>query len=174
MAEEAIIVSVFAEKRKAASIWIDHTWAIAAVLPGTPETPAMTLVAREEGVERYFIGTYPVVLASSETMHYRDNLMSGAPKLWVVLRPHEADGSISLVVVTADSSEGEGHTQAGSDLVDAVPMHPEIAAFIASFVDEHHVEREFFKRKREKADPNALGYRKKHDPGFLGSKRGEE
>lgn len=167
MAEEAMITSVFAEKRKAQSIWIDHTWGIAAVVPGAPDTPAMTLVAREEGVERYFVGSAPLTLASSETMHYRDNLMSGQAKLWVILRAHEEDGSVSLVTVTADPSEGEGHTQAGSDIVEAVPMHPDIAAFVAAFVDEHHVEREFFKRKRDRADPNALGYRKKHDPGFL-------
>ena len=168
MPEERITVSVIVEKRKSASIWIDHSWGVGAVMPGAPATVPMTLVARSEGVESYFLDVHQLTLASSETMHYRDNLIGGAPKLWVVLRPHDADGSIGLVSVTADPAEGEGHTQAGSDIVEAVPMHPEIAAFVASFVDEHHVEREFFKRKRDRADPNALGYRKKHDDGFLG------
>jgi hypothetical protein len=173
MMEEHIIVGVVGEKRKAQSIWIDHTWGVASVLLGAPQTPPGTLVGREEGVERFFLGTTGILLTSSATMHYRDNLMSGAPKLWVILREHAEDGSISLVGVTADPSEGEGHTQAGSDLVEALPMHPEIAAAIAAFVDEHHVERAFFKRKRDRADPDALAHRRKHDSGFLG-RRGDE
>jgi hypothetical protein len=170
MPEEFLKVSVIAEKRKSANIWIDHSWGVASVLPGAPDTPPMTIVGREEGVERFFLGIHGVLLSSSETMHYRDNLMSGTPKLWVILREHSEDGSISLVNVTADPSEGEGHTQAGSDIVEAVPMAEEIAAYIASFVDEHHVEREFFKRKRDRADPDALAHRRKYDPGFLGRK----
>jgi hypothetical protein len=165
MAEEAIAVGVIVEKRKAQSPWIDHLWSPVAVVPGLPEAPAMTLIEKADDFERYYLGASAVVLASIDTANYRDNLMSGAPKLWVVMREAAEDGALSLVTVTADPAEGEAHTEAGSSLVDTVPMVPDIAGFVAAFVDTHHVEREFFKRKRDRADPDRLGRRFRGDGG---------
>ena len=168
MAEEAIPVGVIVEKRKSASPWIDHTWGAIAVMPGLPEAPRMTLIETIGDTERYYLGASTIVLASVDTAQYRDNLMSGAPKIWVVMREEEPEGGLSLVTVTADPTEGEANTEAGSNLVDFVPMLPEIAAEIAAFVDEHHIEREFFKRKRDKTDREAFGRRK----GGLDGERG--
>jgi len=58
------------------------------------------------------------------------------------------------VKVTADPSEGEGFTEAGNDLVEPVPMPASIAEAMADFLAEHHVHRPFFKRQRERADPD--------------------
>ncbi len=160
MAIETLAVGVIAEKRKSESIWIDHTWSAFAVVPDFPEAARMTLIDRNGDGERYYIGASTVTLASAETANYRDNLTSGAAKLWVVMREQPEDGSLDLVAVTADPSEGEGFTESGSNIVDTVPMAPEIAAFVAAFVDEHHVEREFFKRKRDRLDPEKLGRRR--------------
>lgn len=150
--EEAVAVGVIVEKRPAASRWIDHTWSVHAVLPGLPETAPMTLVERGEGFERFYLGASALVLARAETANYRDNLTSGRPRLWVVMHETPQDGGLDLVTVTADPAEGEGSTEAGSNIVDTAPMAPEIAAFVAAFVDANHVEREFFKRSRDKPD----------------------
>jgi hypothetical protein len=40
-----------------------------------------------------------------------------------------------------------------------VPMPKEIQQAVADFVAEHHVEQAFSKRKRDRADPEALGRR---------------
>jgi hypothetical protein len=40
-----------------------------------------------------------------------------------------------------------------------VPMPETVRATIAAFVVEHHVERAFHKRKRDRADPEALARR---------------
>ena len=61
-----------------------------------------------------------------------------------------------IFAVTADPAEGEAFTEAGSDLVDVVPMPQSVRAVIDGFVAEHHVERPFHKRKRDRADPEAL------------------
>ena len=50
-------------------------------------------------------------------------------------------------------------TETGHDLVETVPMPDEIADAVAQFVTEHHVERIFYKRKRDRADPESLGQR---------------
>ncbi|MEX0589762.1 MAG: DUF3305 domain-containing protein, partial [Xanthobacteraceae bacterium] len=104
----------------------------------------------------YYVGAADVELYPSDTTQYRDNLQSNSPLLWVALRPTGGEPPYSLLSVTADSAEGEALTETGVDLVDTVPMPDEIADMVARFVTEHHVERVFFKRKRQEADPEAL------------------
>lgn len=144
-------VGIIVEKRKSTNPWIDHTWSLVAALPGLPEAAPMTLIERQEGAERYYLGAANVLFSSSETAHYRDNLATGAPRLWVICRREPIDDSLILHQVTADPSEGEAGTEAGGDFVESVAMAPEIAAALATFVAEHHVERIFFKRKRDAA-----------------------
>ena len=167
MAEESITVGVVVEKRPAANPWVDYLWQAVVVLPGLPDTAPMTLLQRDDTplgpVERYYLGASELVLASVETANYRDNLMSGTPKLWVVMVDNAPEPGLSLRTVTADPAEGEAHTETATNIVEALPMAPEIAGFVADFVDRHHVEREFFKRKRDRAEPDRGG-RRRADP----------
>jgi hypothetical protein len=116
-------------------------------------------VLRAEGdTTMFYAGAAEIELYRSETTYYRDNLATGAPLLWVVLAPSEAD-PYRLVTVTADPAEGEGLTEGGANLVEAVPMPDSIAEIVAGFVAEHHVERQFFKRKRDRQDTESLARR---------------
>ena len=83
----------------------------------------------------------------------------GGPKLWVALRPTGVDPPYEIFAVTADPAEGEAWAQSDNDLVDVVPMPEDVRAAIDAFVAEHHVERPFVKRKRDRADPQALARR---------------
>jgi hypothetical protein len=159
MAEESHTVGVIVDRRVVDSPWIDHSWSPVAVVKGMPEASPMTSIEKGTDFERFYLGASRLVLASSETTNYRDNLIGGAPRLWVVLREAEEDGALELVAVTADPAEGEGHTEAGSNIVDTVPMVPEIANIVAAFVDAHHVERVFFKRQRDRPAPDRGGRR---------------
>jgi hypothetical protein len=76
--------------------------------------------------------------------------------LWVALRSTGVEPSYEIFAVTADPSEGEAFTEAGGDLVDVVPMPQSVRVVIDGFVAEHHVERPFYKRERDRADPEAL------------------
>jgi hypothetical protein len=40
--------------------------------------------------------------------------------------------------------------ESGCDVIGTVPMSPDIASWIAAFVDQFHVERVFHKRKRDR------------------------
>jgi hypothetical protein len=64
-----------------------------------------------------------------------------------------------VAAATADSAEGEAFTEAGGNLVESVAMPEMLREEIESFVAEHHVEREFFKRTRRRANPEALARR---------------
>jgi hypothetical protein len=154
-----IPVGVVVERRKAASPWIDFTWRPAMVLAGLPDAAPWTVLASDAEAATFYAGATDIGLYRTEADRYRDNLASGAPSLWVALRPTGTEPPYRLLAVTADPSEGESFTQAGDDLVGAVPMPEPVHAIIAGFVAEHHVEQIFHKRKRDRADPEALARR---------------
>ena len=107
----------------------------------------------------FYAGAAEIELYRTETANYRDNLGSGAPMLWVALRPTGVEPPYELFAVTADPAEGEAWTGVGTDLVDVVPMPEAVRAVVDAFVAEHHVERPVLKRKRDRADPEALARR---------------
>ena len=159
-----IPVGVVVKRQKAMSQWIDYTWRPVSVLVGEPATPPWTVLSSEGDSTMFYAGSASVMLYPGETSNYRDNL-AGDAALWVVLRPTETEPPYEIYAVTADPSEGEGFTAAGNDLVDYVPMPDSIREIVAAFVAEHHSEQPFFKRKRTRADPEALARRAPHRDG---------
>ena len=159
-----IPVGVVVERHKADSPWTDFVWRAVAVLPDEPDTQPWAVLREEDGTTLFYAGSATVDLYSSETARYRDNLTSGSPSIWTVLSPAEGAWPYSVATATADPAEGEAFTEAGANLVEAVPMPETLREQIEGFVADHHVEREFFKRTRRKADPEALA-RRQHEGG---------
>jgi hypothetical protein len=160
-----IPVGVLVERSKGASQWVDFLWRPVGVLTGVPETPEWTKLSDDGERAQFYAGAADIELHRSETTNYRDNLASGEPHLWVVLRAREGDPPYALFTVTADPAEGEAMTEAGNDLVEAVPMPVLVEEAIADFIAEHHVERTFIKRQRDRADPDMLARRRLQDDG---------
>ncbi len=152
-----IAVGVVVERRKGTTPWADFVWRPVAALPGVPETPAWTLLAADDERATLYAGSAEIALFRTETANYRDNLASGAPALWVVLRPTAGDPPYDLILVTADPSEGEAYTESGADLVDSVPMPETVRTTLEEFVAAHHVEQPFHKRERKRENPEASG-----------------
>jgi hypothetical protein len=165
---ESIAVGVIVERVKAESQWIDFLWRPVEVLAGEPATPPWTRLGETPDRTTFYAGTAQIQLHRSETANYRDNLATGTPMLWVVLRETGAEPPYSLYLVTADPAEGEGMTEAGNDIVESVPMPDAVRERVAAFVAEHHVEEVFVKRKRDRANPESLGRR---PPGARGDDR---
>ena len=155
----SIPVGVIVERAKATSQWIDYIWRPTAVLAGQPDTPPWSALVDDGERATFYAGPATVELHRSATANYRDNLASGSPALWVVLRETGAAPPYALYLVTADPAEGEGMTEAGSNIVEPVPMPDTVRDTIAAFVAEHHVEEVFVKRKRDRADPESFGRR---------------
>ena len=158
-AHATIAVGVVVERRKAQSPWIDFSWKPVTALAGLPDAAPWTSLSQDGDGTTFYAGAAEIELYRTETANYRDNLGSGAPMLWVALRPTGVEPPYEIFGVTADPSEGEAWTEAGSDLIDTVPMPQPVRATIEAFVAEHHVERPFYKRKRDRADPEALARR---------------
>ncbi len=150
-----IAVGVVVAKRKLSNPWADHAWLPAGVLPTVPDAAPGTRLSATEREELFYAGSFEVALHPSETSHYRDNLVSGQPSLWVALRPIGGEDH-EIAMVTADPYEGESMAGGIGEIVEAVPMPPEVQRHVAAFVDAFHVERAFVKRQRDRADTEAM------------------
>src|SRR6266849_8532060 len=144
-----IAVGVVVERRQAKSAWVDFLWRPVSVFAGNPSAAPWTPLAVEAETTLFFAGEAVIELHRTETANYRDNLASGAPALWVALRPVSSERPYEILAVTADPAEGEAFTDAGNNVVEAVPMPPEVAEAVVQFVTQHHVERPFVKRRRD-------------------------
>lgn len=154
MAVQHMTVGIVAIKRGLNNPWVDFEWLPEAVLPGLPAVEPGTLIGAEASVERWYLGPVELIFHSGETAHYRDNLTSGRPSVWVALREGEA-GTWHVAGATVDPYEGEAFVDVITDRVEALPMPHEIAVELQAFVEAHHVEQPFHKRKRDRADPYA-------------------
>jgi hypothetical protein len=152
-------VGVVVERRQAISPWADVIWRPVAVLGGLPDAAPWTPLASDEKVTTFYTGAAEIELYRSETGNYRRNLASGAPSVWVALLVTEGDPPCEILAVTADPAEGESLTEPAQAIVEAVAMPEALRDAIAAFVTEHHVEQIFEKRKRDRADPEALARR---------------
>lgn len=159
MVEEKLAIGLVVERRPIESGWADaqavsYHWRPVSVFPYAPEVAPWTPLGTIGSATRYYAGEIEIALYSTETTNYRDNLLTGAPKLWVVMRAEDGDLPITVAAVTADPAEGEAYTEAGTSIVETVDMPCEVAGEIARFIAEHHVERPILKRKRDRAEPD--------------------
>jgi hypothetical protein len=148
-----IPVGVVVERHKAKSPWLDFVCRPVSVLAGVPAAEPWTVICSKGDVTTFYAGEAVIELHRTETANYRDNLASGTPQLWVVLRPAEGEMGFDLLFVTADPAEGEALTAAGNDLVEPVAMPALLMEIVESFIAEHHVEQSFFKRQRDRPAP---------------------
>ena len=112
-----IVVGLVVERRKARSPWLDFLWRPVSVLVGTPSAIPWTRIGEEADATTFYAGEATIELHRTETANYRQNLSSGMPALWVVLRPiaaNSAGPAFDILMVTADPSEGEALTDAGN------------------------------------------------------------
>src|SRR4051794_13250585 len=149
MTEWSREVGVILRRRAVDHPWVDHAWSPVSVLEDVPETAPCTVLSTGAGATTYYAGSASIELFSSDTANYRDNL-AGEPRIWIALRRPDGGAELELTKVTVDPSEGEAIFESGCDVIGTVAMPPDIAAWIAAFVDRFHVERVFHKRKRDR------------------------
>src|SRR5262249_56673464 len=106
-AHAKIAVGVVVERRKAQSPWIDFTWKPVTVLAGLPDAAPWTTLSQDRDGTTFYAGAAEIELYRTETTNYRDNLGSGAPMLWVALRPTGVAPPSEDVETTADPAESE-------------------------------------------------------------------
>jgi hypothetical protein len=148
-------VGILVARRRLRGPWATHAWMPVSALPAAPPVANWTRLSETEEETIFYAGSYEVLLHPAETSHYRDNLVSGRPSLWVALRKLDED-AYEIATVTADPYEGEAMAEGIGEIVEAVPMPAECQGILHAFFEAFHVERKFEKRKRDRADPEAL------------------
>jgi hypothetical protein len=156
---QRIEVGVVVERRRATSQWAEFLWRPVAVLAGLPDAASWTQLAEAGDTLTFYAGPAEIALYGSEAENYRRNLGSGAPAIWVMM--HATSGEPPCVIggVTADPAEGEGWTEPGQAIVDAVAMPEPVREEIAAFVTRFPAQPGFVKRQRDRANPEALARR---------------
>lgn len=152
-----IPVAVLVERRPGASPWAEWSWRVVEVLEEAPDLPPWTVLREEAGRTLFLAGRTEVELHPTDTTNYRDNLQADPPLIWVVLREAEAPPGLRLYTVTVDAGEAHLYADVGNDLLEALAMPARMRAAVEAFVAQHHVERTFLKRRRDRADPEAMG-----------------
>jgi Protein of unknown function (DUF3305) len=149
MIEAQMIIGLVLERRELGGEWGGVAWRPVTIFADAPEVEPWTSLGGTKTGVRFYAGAFPISLYSTDTANYRDNLSSGAPKLWVVMRKEDAEPPVTVLLVTADPAEGEGNTEAGNNIVETIDMPAEIAGGVAAFIEANHVERPIIKRRRD-------------------------
>ncbi len=161
---ETLPLGIVLEQRAIAHRWASHRWQPVGVIPGAPALDAAgdwRVLERGEGWTRFHAGTLSLALYRKETEGYRVNLSQEPPRLFIILRSGvdaESEHDWVPVHATVCPYEAQDYLDSGDDLVEAVSMPPEIVAFVQDFVDRHHVDEPFVKRKRKPHDPRKMGF----------------
>lgn len=152
MPRAVLSVAVVARSHPPVTQWGARYLRPAQILPAVPATAPRTLLSEENGVETWYVGPADLVLYSGEATHYRDNLESGRPSVWVAMPQTGDPQSARVQTATVDPYEGEGLAGDVSLVVEALAMPAPILAAIAEFTALHFAELPFDKRRRKPVD----------------------
>ena len=149
-------VAVVVQRTPLVNRWVSERWEPVAVeRDAEPHAVRLQLcIADSTSATRWRFGGYAIELHRSEAEGYFLNVTSPSPKIFVMWRLKE-DGAVPPIgpeLVTVSYNEA-ARLLDGGEQVEAVPMLPEVLAWMTPFVDEHYKPEP--KRKVRRNDPFA-------------------
>lgn len=153
-------VGVLVERRRLDSPWVDASWRPVVIVPEQPQLAPWTVLEEAGGTTLFHAGPAEIALFPSEAENYKHNLDSGRPSIYVVLRRDAGEPGMRLLLATVDPGEVDTHSDAGDDLIEALPLPAPLVLWMERFVARHYVPRPFHKRRRDRADTEALARRR--------------
>ena len=160
MSADAVMpVSVVIERRATDNQWDDHLWRPVGVLPRADLEPGKML-AEGEGWTQYYGGVLDIELFRGETDGYRTNLSQNPPLVYIVLRRNTDDEELEFepFMATVCPYEAMNYSEGNDDVVEGVPMPPDVMEWLREFVAVHHVDKPFVKRKNKRHKDNERGW----------------
>ncbi|VAW11865.1 hypothetical protein MNBD_ALPHA09-1474 [hydrothermal vent metagenome] len=152
-------LGIVVERRASIHAWADDIWMPVTVVAGAPMGADWSLMVSGTGWDRYLAATLLLELHHKETDDYIFNLMSKTPTLYVVLRQtgeedkKDENGKTIPVrahLVTASPNEAEAHLESDEEIVEKVTMPPDVLIWVEAFIDRHHIDEPFIKRRKTK------------------------
>lgn len=145
-------VGVVVRRLPGVTKWQKWSWRPVSVLPGAG--PANWVMLREEGeAVEYHAATVGLELHRADTEAYLTALSDKVPSVYVVMRPAdevEREMPLEVMLVTASAYEGQDYADSSEVQVEKIPMPPGLIAWVRDFVELHHEDEIFIKRKRDK------------------------
>jgi hypothetical protein len=153
-ADAVMPISVVVERRTAKGPWLEDLWRPIGVLPKDAAAERGRLLAEGDGWAQYQGGTLELELFRGETEGYLTNLSQNPPRVFIVLRRNEeAEGlAFTPFLATVCPYEAMGYSEGNDDVVEGVPMPPDLMVWVQDFVTRHHVDVPFKKRKNRRTD----------------------
>ena len=152
-------LGVVVERREIDNPWQDHVWRPVSVIAGAGGIAEWREIGAGTGWVRFHAATLPLDLHRRETEAYRTNLSNNPPLIYVVLtEPEDDERDVEPFLVTASPFEAQDYLDSGEDVVEGVPMPDGVIAWVQDFIDKHHVDEPFKKRKRKRYDPNDTSF----------------
>ncbi len=145
-------LGIVLRRSPASSRWVSWTWTVAGVLPGAGPADWRELRREGEAVE-YHAATVPLEFWASDVEAYMTGLAARVPAIYVVMRrTTEADAphDLEVVLATASPYEAQDYLDSGEEIVEQAPMPEGLVAVVRDFVERHHEEEPFVKRRRDK------------------------
>src|SRR5262249_44775909 len=130
-----------------------------AVLAGLPDAASWTQLVHDGDTVTYYAGSAEIELYRSEGDNYRRNLATESPSIWVALQATGGEPPYQIAAVTADPAEGEGLTEPGQAIVEAVAMPEAVREAIAAFLEQCPAGQAFIKRERDRAGSETMARR---------------
>ncbi len=145
---KSINVGVMVRRTLGITRWAKWAYKPIAIAPAV-EMAAWTATRVDGEATDFYAGTVPLTLYRTDTEGYLVGLSTNPPSAYVVLRRSQLPGrDYDLHTVTASAYEAQDFSDAAEDLVEQVALPDFLHQFIWDFVDRHHTEEEFVKRKR--------------------------
>ena len=119
------------------------------MLPGAADASWKELQRDGETIE-YHAATLPLDLYRTDTEAYLHGLSAKVPAIYVVMRDSDTDAPLDIVLVTASPYEAQDYADTGEELVEKVPMPDGLIAWIRDYIELHHEDEVFVKRRRNK------------------------
>jgi hypothetical protein len=151
----ALPVGIVVRRTPGATRWAPWSWRAVAALPGAG--PAEWREMRRETVEgreavEFHAATGLLELHRADCEAYAESLDSAAPSIWAIFHPTgDRERPWDLHAVTASPFEAQDALDSGEELVERIPLTPELAGWIAEFVEAHWRPEPFRKRRRSPA-----------------------
>ncbi|EME71322.1 putative bifunctional molybdopterin-guanine dinucleotide biosynthesis protein MobA/MobB [Paramagnetospirillum caucaseum] len=150
-------IAVLVERRDGATQWITDSWRPLEALADVPGGAPWTMLRRGEGFEHYLATGVKVALHRSDLTSYRYNLGGLEPRLYVVLRlTGDSDRPVKVVMATIAPDEAQAMSESGEDMVDGIPLPPELFHWAMAFCACHPPDEPMRKRKRDKLDSDKV------------------
>lgn len=132
--------------------WQDHIWRPVSVFLDAETVTTWRLLEHRPGYEHFHVATLPLELHRKETAGYIANLTSDAPGIYVVIRPgaaeHDGTELVHVPLITASAHDVEVFGHLGEEVVGRVAMPDAVRELLEAFIDAHHVDEPFRKRRR--------------------------